>query len=267
MTAEADIPGKSRALRAGFKFGNNGPHSSRTMMLPEVSRCLDILPSTASRADYRAAILERNIADKSTESSRQETFRRLRELYGLDTGIPLFRLFRELDTLDQASRPLLSLLTVCARDPMLRSTMPTIIGARESDTLGAGDFDRDLERAFPGYQKPKLRAATARHISSTWTQSGHLQGKKPKTRVRVTARPAALALALMLGTFEDIYGAELFRTPWCQVLDLNAIQAQSLAAQCHREGLLDMRAVGSVVEISFPRFAEAMNTEGGNEPL
>lgn len=267
MSADADIPGRSRALRAGFKFGNNGPHSSRTMMLTEVSRCLDILPSTASRADYQAAIVDQNIAGKETESSRKETFRRLRELFGLDLSIPLFRLFRELDTIDQVSRPLLSLLTVCARDPMLRSTMPIIIGAREGDTLGAEDFDGALDHAFPGYQKPKIRISTARHISSTWSQSGHLHGKMTKTRVRVTARPAALTLALMLGTFEDIYGAELFKTPWCQVLDLNAIQAQALAAQSHREGLLDMRAVGSVVEISFPRFAEAMNTEAGNEPL
>jgi excisionase family DNA binding protein len=34
---------------------------------------------------------------------------------------------------------------------------------------------------------------------------------------------------------------------------------QALAAQAHREGLLNLRAVGAVVEVTFPRFAEAMN--------
>ncbi len=62
---------------------------------------------------------------------------------------------------------MLCLLTVCARNPLLRATIPTITGAREGDTLGADDFDAALERAFPGYQKPKIRAATVRHISAT----------------------------------------------------------------------------------------------------
>lgn len=30
--------------RYGFKTGGNGPHSSRTLMLPEVSACLGALP-------------------------------------------------------------------------------------------------------------------------------------------------------------------------------------------------------------------------------
>ncbi len=49
-------------------------------MLEEMSRCLDVLPSEASRSDYQAAIVERNIVGKETESTRKESFRRLREL-------------------------------------------------------------------------------------------------------------------------------------------------------------------------------------------
>ena len=64
---------------------------------------------------------------------------------------------------------------------------------------------------------------------------------------------------MILGTLQDVHGASLFGTAWCQILDLNAAQAHALAAQAHREGLLDLRAVGAVVEVTFPRFAEAMN--------
>ena len=256
-----------RCIRAGFKFGSSGPHISRTMMLDEISRCLDVLPPKASRADYRSAIVEQNILGKSTEATRKESFRRLRELYALEPAVPLFGVFRQLDTTDPTARPLLSLLLTCARDPLLRSTISVILGAREGDSLGAEHFDAALEKAFPDHLKAKSRATTARNIASTWEQSGHLLGRATKTRSRVIARPAALVMALILGTLRDIHGAALFGTAWCQILDLNAVQAQALAAQAHREGLLDLRAVGTVVEVSFPRFAEAMNTGDSHESL
>jgi hypothetical protein len=248
--------------RAGFKFGDSGPHISRTMMLDEISRCLDVLPMEAIRNDFRAAIVERNILGKETEATRKESFRRLRELYALDPVVPIFRLFRELDAVDPASRPLFSALIACARDPLLRATLPTVAGARTGESLQAEAFDAALERACPGHLKPKIRLSTARHIASTWTQSGHLTGRNAKIRVRVSPRPAALAFALMLGSLQGHHGAELFGTDWCRILDLNANQAQQLASQAHREGLLDLRVVGNVVEIGFPRFAKAMAPGG-----
>lgn len=264
---EAPTSCAERCIRAGFKFGSSGPHISRTMMLDEISRILDVLPPKASRADYRTAIVEQNILGKSTEATRKESFRRLRELYALEPAVPLFGVFRQLDTADPTARPLLSLLLTCARDPLLRSTIPVILGAREGDPLGAEQFDGALDKVFPGHLKAKIRAATARHIASTWEQSGHLLGRATKTRSRVVARPAALVMALILGTLQDVHGASLFGTVWCQILDVNAVQAHTLAAQAHREGLLDLRAVGTVVEVTFPRLADAMNAGGPHESL
>ena len=267
MAEAQDRYSEDRRQWAGFKLEGNGPHSSLTMMLAEVSRCLDTLPIAASRDDYRQAIVEQNILGKATEATRKESFRRLRELYGLQPEMPVFRAYRELDAADTDSRPLLSLLITCARDPLLRATMPVIIGTHEGATLGAQQFDEALDRAFPGHQKPKIRAATARHIASTWEQSGHLVGKMNKVRTRVSVRPAAVVMALILGWIEGTRGAALFGTPWCEVLDLNAAQAQALAAQAHREGLMDLRVVGAVVEVSFPRFDTLLNGGGQDEPL
>lgn len=256
-----------RCVRAGFKFGNNGAHIGRTMMLDEISKCLDVLPPEACRADYRRAIVEKNILGKSTHATCKESFRRLRELYALEPAVPLFGVYRRLDIVDSTARPLLSLLLSCARDPLLRSTISVILGTREGDSLGAEQFGEALEKAFPAHLKEKIRAATARHIASTWEQSGHLLGRATKTRTKVIARPAALVMALIMGTLQDVHGAFLFETAWCAILDLNSVQAHALAAQAHREGLIDLRTVGSVVEITFPRFPEVMNGGDIHEPL
>jgi hypothetical protein len=261
------VSNREKENAAGFKYGSNGPHSSRTLMLDSVSKCLDVLSVSASYADYQTGIVDQNILGKLTEATRKESFRRLRELYALDPLVPLFRIYRELDALDPVSRPLLSLLVASARDPLLRATFPVILGSREEEPIGAEHFDNALEHCFPGHFRPAIRAATARHIASTWSQSGHLTGRRPKFRARVVPTPAALVMALLLGTLQGIHGAALFGTTWCQILDLNAAEAQSLASLAHREGLLDLRAVGTVVAVAFPRFTAALNTGDTHEPL
>ena len=115
------------ALAAGFKFGTNGPHSSRTLMADDLAALLARTPPEAAMADYRRVVVDENLLNKKTESTRRETFRRLRELYALDAGTPVFRVLREYWSHDPAGRPLLALLVALARDPLLRisaSVMP-----------------------------------------------------------------------------------------------------------------------------------------------
>ncbi len=255
------------AVAAGFKYGTTGPHNSRTMMLEEISRCLDHLPATASREAYRVAIVEENLLGKSTESTRRESFRRLRELYGIDVQVPLYRLMRELDALDPDSRPLLALLTVCARDPLLRATAHVVLDAQPDSPIETQLIDDALAQAFPTQNKPAARLSTARHLSSTWSQSGHLTGDRPKLRSRVEARPAAMALALFMSALEEVHCPDMFTSFWSRMLDLNALQAQALASQAHREGLINLFSSGGVVEVSFPRFSDILKACQGHEPL
>jgi hypothetical protein len=44
----------------GFKFGDKGAHTSRTMMLQELSSLLQHCPPSATRSDYATAITGEN---------------------------------------------------------------------------------------------------------------------------------------------------------------------------------------------------------------
>lgn len=79
----------------GFKFGKNGAHSARSMMIEELKLLLFSRDESASKADYEDDIINFNILHKPTEKSRKLTFRHLVDLYGLDTQIPLFKVFRD----------------------------------------------------------------------------------------------------------------------------------------------------------------------------
>ena len=107
------------AYDAGFRFGHVGTHTTRTMMAVELGTAFAVVPDTASRADYSAAIIDQNCLAKPTLATRRATNQRLGELYALDPTVPLFRVIRRLWGIDTAGRPLLALLCAIARDPLL----------------------------------------------------------------------------------------------------------------------------------------------------
>jgi len=96
------------------------------------------------------------------------------------------------------------------------------------------------------------RRKIARNASSSWTQSGHLVGRVKKIRQRIKPTVVAVAMAFFLGDIAGYHGAAAFSNPWCGLLDLNADRAKAVGFDAHRAGLLNLRAVGEVVELSFP---------------
>src|SRR4051812_5422047 len=83
MIAGQVVPAKATES-FGFKFSPGGSHISRTMMLSELVAVLADVPQGSSAAEYREAIIQRNVLSKTTDSTRQKSLRHLRELYALD---------------------------------------------------------------------------------------------------------------------------------------------------------------------------------------
>ena len=82
------------AQAAGFRFGEKGTHTSRTMVLTDPTELLAAVPANATREEYAEAIIEDNILGKQTTSTRRLTNQRLGELYGLSPALPLFPILR-----------------------------------------------------------------------------------------------------------------------------------------------------------------------------
>src|SRR3954468_16996717 len=78
----------------GFRSGSMSVHTSRTMMLDDLTLLLDRSSPQASKTGYLSAVLEENVLGKPTRSTRERSAKRLSELYALDASCPLFRLFR-----------------------------------------------------------------------------------------------------------------------------------------------------------------------------
>jgi len=238
--------------RLGFRDGDRGTHSSRTLMLRELELLLEATPADAGIADYRRAIVEDNVLGKRTHTTREHTTRKLKALYGLDPAVPVFRALRRLWDVDAEGRPLLALLCGFARDPLLRMTADVVLDAEVGSQITPEDVEERLRREAPGRFSESSERSIARNVLSSWTQSGHLTGHLKKTRARASATPGSTAYALFLGYLEGRRAQRLFASTWARLLDAPTERLLDFARAASRRGWLDFRSVGSVIEVRFP---------------
>ena len=247
----AGLPPKLASLW-GFRSGERGTHTSRTIMLDELSQLLDAVPGEASRRDYAQAVTEGNCLGKRTAATRKHSLQRLSELYGLDARLLLFRVLKGLWGRHEASRPLLALLLALARDPLLRATARAVVATPFGHELGR----QAMKDALSGIVEGRLNDATldkvVRNASSSWTQSGHLRGRGRKIRQRVAATPTAVAYALLTGFALGRRGRLLFETPWAAALDAPLGELVEVAVDARRLGLIDLKQSGRMIDVSFP---------------
>ena len=254
LNFESGIAGLTPGQAAlwGFRSGDRGTHTSRTIMLDELSHLLDAVPGDAVCEDYADAVMAHNCLSKRTAATRNLSLQRLNELYALDPQVILFRVLRDLWARNETSRPMLVLLLALARDPLLRATATAVMR-----TLYGNEFARQsMKDALTAAVDDRLNAATldkvVRNASSSWTQSGHFRGRGRKTRQQVEATPAATAFALLLGFAVGRRGRLLFETPWTAVLDTSPDDLIDVAVDAKRLGLLDLKQSGSMIDVSFP---------------
>jgi hypothetical protein len=241
-------------LRAETVRPGHGPHTSRTMMLAEIEHLFAETPAHASLADYREAVVDENVLGKATAASRQRAFRALRELYAVDPQEPAFRAVRFLWGQNGSSRPLLALLAVLRRDPLLRATAPIVLGKPEGAPVSGRELsatlsdDSDLSDDFVD--------KIGRYTASTWTQSGHVRGRVNKTRARAECTPLTAAFAALLGHLDGVGGPALFETIYARACDRSPYALRELAYEASQSGLIEYREMGSVLEITFRRLLD-----------
>lgn len=241
----------SRSL--GFRFGDRGTHTSRTMMLDELRATLGATSEGARHADYVRAIVELNCLGKPTAATRVLSAQRLSELYALDPDVPLFRIMRALWSLDDRGQPLLALLVALARDPLLAVTAPSVVALRKGDEFARGPMRQALREAVGDRLSDETLDKVARNAASSWSQAGLLTGRTFKFRQQVEPTFTAVALALLLAYTSGSRSEALLDSDWLKAIDCQPSQARILAMEARRHGLIDFRVVGEAIDIEFDR--------------
>lgn len=222
-------------------------------MLTELDAVLAGVPIAGNRAAYADAIVGRNCLEKPTASTRRLSNQRLGELYGLDSGLPLFRVLRKLWATQVAGRPQLAVLAALARDPLFMASAQPVLSLPFGAELQRAPLRSALRELVGERMSDDTIDKVVRNVSSSWTQSGHLRGRTFKYRQRVEAQATAVAFALWLGNVVGFHGEELLANGWMAAIDCTESSARVLAFEAKRVGLIDLRTAGDVVEFGLDR--------------
>lgn len=235
----------------GFRTGQKGVHNSRTLSFEDLETLLDAVPREASNDEYRRAIREENVLAKNTDSTRRYLGQRLSQLYGLDEEILLFRVFREYWERAERGQRVLALLLALARDPILRMTASPILEMEPGEQLDKANLRETISEKAGGRFNETSVKKIAQMTASTWSQSGHLEGRTKKTRQRPENSPVSTAYALLLGYLCGDRGELLFDTFWAHALDCPEHERMDLAQAASRRNLLTYRNAGGIIEVDF----------------
>jgi hypothetical protein len=244
---------ETRLRDVGFRWGQKGTHTSRTIMLDELRAVFTSCRPDATRDNYLSAMHEDNCLGKRTAATRKLSSQRLSELYALDPKVPLFRVMRRCWYVDREGQAVLALLLALARDPLLRVTAPPVLRMRPGEELARQQITDALNRAVGNRLNESTLDKVVRNAASSWTQSGHLKGRGRKIRQTVTPTAMTTAYALLLGYLTDTRGVALFGSLWAQVLDAPVGELMNLAMDARRLGFLDMSQSGGVIDVGFSR--------------
>lgn len=240
--------------KLGFRFGSNGPHAARTMMLDDLQVLFNHVGADAKRADYAQAVLADNLLAKPTKKSRELALRHLTTLYGLDTQLPLFRALRRLWSVDVAAQPVLALTAALARDPLLRGTQAFILTKQPSVLITREDLEHCLAADHPDRFSSASLKSFAQNVNGSWTSAGYLQGRLRKNRSIPTVTPTNVVFCLFLGHLEGLSGQRLFTSRWMNLLPGSPGELEALANSAFHRGLLVFLNAGGIKEVRFPDY-------------
>ncbi len=230
-------------------------------MFLEMRALISAMPLAVTTADFTNAIVEENVLEKPTLSSRKNSLRHLIELYGMDTSKALFRVLWELGHVDFDSLPQLCLVYAYARDPQLRHSFELIRTLRLDEILARAEMEEHLEKGFPGRFSPAMKKSMAQNVNTSWTFGGHLAGKVKKTRRLPEPRPVSAAYAMFVGYLTGLRGERLLDSAFASLVASNRSQLQTSLSLASAKGLLSLKQAAGIVEFDFSNLLTSAEQE------
>lgn len=248
--------------KTGFYSGIGGVHTARTMMLEDLKMLLGYVRNPeAEKAEYIKAIVEDNCLNKRSHQTRKLSANHLVSLYILDPSVTIFRAFRFFWARDSHSIPLIALLCTYCRDGILRMCSPFVFELHQGQCITREYTENFIKNKVGNRFSPATLKSVAQNINSTFTKSGHFEGRIKKCRQRAQASAGSVAFVLLLGYLTGARGLSLFETEYVKLLDCSTDEAIDLAEKASQRGWVTFKRVGDIIEVLFPRLLNEKELE------
>lgn len=246
------IRSHSSALHA-LGFADSGVISSRSIMMPELSTLMAAAPSDGDLQTYRRLAVEEDALHKASASNRLKTFNKLKLLYALNPGVPIFREFRRLSLLFPPELPGMASTLAFAREPLLRACADMVLGTPVSAPLSRASFEAWVREHAAGRFSQTMYRSFSHNLYASFFQIGYLgeAAGKCRLRQRLDARPASVAYAAFLDWLTGRNGLSLLQGSFSRTLELAKGDHLALLTAAGQLGLMRVANSGGVLHLDF----------------
>ena len=230
---------------------------------PELESVFANVPSHASAADYREAVVAGNAAGKKSAIGKTWAWKGLKPRYALDRPeTEEFRAFRRaMDDPSPTGRGYACALMFARLDRLFRDVTLTRLSpllARPDTMVNRdgvrGEIESRMAAANLQWAEGTLVSVT-NHMLSAWKDFGLIVGSKERRTAVVRPTYATTVFAATLGRLEGLTDRQILRSLWFVLLGLSESDVTTLMYDAARAGALGFRAQADVVEIDLLRAA------------
>ena len=243
-----------RGLASNLGFSQSGVMSSRSVMLPELTALMAFAPGDADPETLQRLVVDEDALNKPSAANRTKTFSFLRNLYGLNPQLPIYREFTRLCHLSPVDTTVLAGSLAFARETVLKACANMVLDTAIGERLGREDFEAWVREYAPGRYSQTMYISFSHNLYASFFQLGYLSEAVGKTRIRKRrdVRPASVAYAAFLDWLTGLNGLTLLTGAFSKTLELAKDEHLNLLSAAGQQGLMRVAHAGGVLQLDFP---------------
>lgn len=226
-------------------------HTSRTIMSAEL---IEVMDFPRGNLDY-IEIMNDNVFNKRTESSKKKTINYLTQLYGFKDDDLKFKSLEDYwAKVEDNEKPLLALLFAASKDYLIRESVDFVKSVKHNSKASIEEFEANINHFHPNRFSPKTLRSVSQNVASSWKQVGYVVGKMKNIRTEYAPTYLTTAFAFLMAYIDGLRGDYLFDHPSVKALDASKEEILVLIKAAADRELLSYNRSGASTVVSFDNY-------------
>lgn len=200
-------------------------------------------------------VMESNVFNKRTESSRKKTIRYLTQLYSFDKNDIRFKALEDYwQRTNEEDKALLTFLYAVSKDYLLKESVSLVKAVPFNEKAHIEGFEDNIKHHHPNRFSPKTLRSVAQNIASSWKQAGYIEGKVKNLRVKRYPSYLMVSFALLMAYIDGARGEYMTDHPSVKALDVSKEELHQLIKAAADRDLVRYNKSGTTMVISFENY-------------
>jgi hypothetical protein len=220
---------------------------------------IEVMDYPRGNLDY-FEIMEDNVFNKKTESSKKKTISYLTQLYSFKKEDRKFLSLEDYwNKIGDNEKPLTALLFAVSKDYLMQESVDFVKSVKQREKASKEEFEANIEHYHPHRFSRTTLGSVSRNVVSSWKQAGYIVGKMKNIRTECSPSYFTVSFAFLMAYLDGARGDYLFNHPSVRALDASREEILTLIKAASDRGLLNFNRSGASMVISFENYLKDLN--------